>query len=98
MHAYWYVALFARRLAFNHYAIAPTYDAANAHVQSYMIVTRHIEAKKVTLLSKAFSFKFIETKARGKVHFRSLKGLLFKSVCPVGIRYTCCSSVSCTEL
>ena len=28
-----YVALFARRLAYNHYAIAHAYNAANAHAQ-----------------------------------------------------------------
>ena len=28
-----YVALFARRLAYNHYAIAHAYDAANAHTR-----------------------------------------------------------------
>ena len=31
--AYAYVALFARRLAYNHYAIAHAYDAANMHAQ-----------------------------------------------------------------
>ena len=28
-----YVALFARRLTYNHYAITHTYNAANAHAQ-----------------------------------------------------------------
>ena len=39
-----YVALFARRLAYNHYAIAHTCNAANAHAQGS---DRAVEAKKL---------------------------------------------------
>ena len=45
-----YVALFARRLAYNHYAIAHTYNAANAHAQGS---DRACQSQKVTLSSKA---------------------------------------------
>ena len=48
--AYAYVALFARRLAYNHYAIAHTYNAANAHAQGS---DRARWSQKVTLSSKA---------------------------------------------
>ena len=46
-----YVALFARRLAYNHYANVHAYNEANAHAQK--AVTGRVEAKKVTLSSKA---------------------------------------------
>ena len=45
-----YVALFARRLAYNHYTIAHAYNAANAHAQGS---DRAHWSQKVTLLSKA---------------------------------------------
>ena len=45
-----YVALFARRLAYNHYAIAHAYNAANAHAQGS---DRARWSQKVTLSLKA---------------------------------------------
>ena len=46
----WYAALFVRRLAYNHYAIAHAYNAANAHAQGS---DRARWSQKVTLSSKA---------------------------------------------
>ena len=46
-----YVALCVRRFAYNHYAIAHAYNAANAH--THKTVTGHFEAKKLTFSSKA---------------------------------------------
>ena len=45
-----YVALFARRLAYNHYAIAHAYNAANTHAQRSEPARW---SQKVTLSSKA---------------------------------------------
>ena len=45
-----YVTLFARRLAYNHYAIAHAYNAANTHAQGS---DRSRWSQKVTLSSKA---------------------------------------------
>ena len=45
-----YVALFARRLAYIHYAIAQAYNAANTHAQGS---DRAHWSQKVTLSSKA---------------------------------------------
>ena len=45
-----YVALFSRRLAYNHYAIAHAYNAANAHAQDS---DRARWSQKVTLSSEA---------------------------------------------
>ena len=45
-----YVALFVSRLAYNHYAIAHTYNAANAHAQGS---DRARCSQKLTLSSKA---------------------------------------------
>ena len=45
-----YVALFARRLAYNHYAIAQAYNAANTHAQGSDPARW---SQKVTLSSKA---------------------------------------------
>ena len=39
-----YVALFACRLAYNHYAIAHAFNAANTHAK---VVTRRVEAKNL---------------------------------------------------
>ena len=45
-----YVAFFARRLAYNHYAIAHAYNAANTHAQDSDPARR---SQKVTLSLKA---------------------------------------------
>ena len=52
-----YVALFARRLAYNHYTIAYTYNAANTHAQGS---DRARWSQKVTLSSKTIRVYSLE--------------------------------------
>ena len=73
-----YVALFAHRLAYNQYAIAHAYNAANAHAQG-----SGVEAKKVnslvegnrSIVSEIQAVKVLEEN-RNKGHFILLFGCI----------------------